>query len=62
MKYCSNCGTQIISESKFCSGCGTQIAVLQNQQAVIISATSENKVETTTNRILLLDGGIYEEE
>jgi len=62
MKYCSNCGTQIISESKFCSGCGTQIAELQTKQTVSIDPTSENKLETTTNRILMPLGGIYEGE
>lgn len=62
MKYCSNCGTQIISESKFCSGCGTQITELPTQQRVSIPPSSENKVETTTNTILMPDGSIYEGE
>ena len=62
MKYCSNCGTQITSESKFCSGCGTQIAETPIQQSKAPTAVPENKVETSTNRILMPDGAVYEGE
>jgi hypothetical protein len=62
MKYCSNCGTQITTESKFCSDCGAQIAEMPMQEIKVTTAMPENKVETTTNRILMPDGAVYEGE
>jgi hypothetical protein len=62
MKYCSNCGTQITTESKFCSGCGAKIAEMPMQEIKATTVMPENKVETTTNRILMPDGAVYEGE
>lgn len=31
MKYCSNCGKEIMDEAKFCDGCGASIEILNTQ-------------------------------
>lgn len=33
MKYCKNCGTQLLDEARFCKKCGTPAAIIRPQEA-----------------------------
>jgi hypothetical protein len=60
--FCPECGFKNEIKNKFCPGCGAKIAEMPMQEIKAINVMPENRVEKTTNRILMPDGAIYEGE
>ncbi len=66
--FCPECGFKNELKNKFCPGCGNKLNI-NTEEFVNLSndkeddnPIAETKVETTTNRVLMPDGTIYEGE